>query len=256
MTFGLCRRTAVRYRWRMHVRRGYLGWGVFLILAGAVPLAVRAGYLSDEQIGRLWNLWPLILVGIGVGLVLGRTRFDFLGGLLVAATFGLMVGGLLSTGVGAISTGACGSDSGTVAFPTSNGTLGGSSGTVELQIDCGNVTVEVGAGTAWQVEGKDADGVGPDIESDDRTLSVKSRDRNGAFWVFGKRDTWRVTVPDTPRLDIDLQLNAGTATVNLAGAALGALDLELNAGSVDGRPDVGQGDPWPRLRPQCRARSG
>ena len=57
----------------MRVRRGYLGWGVFLILAGAVPLAVRSGYLSDDQIGRLWSLWPLILVGIGVGLILGRT---------------------------------------------------------------------------------------------------------------------------------------------------------------------------------------
>lgn len=216
----------------MHVRRGYLGWGVFLILAGAVPLAVRAGYLTQDQIGRLWNLWPLILVGIGVGLVLGRTRFDFVGGLIVAATFGLMVGGLLSIGVGTFSTGACGSDSGAVAFPTRDGALTGSSGSVKLQIDCGNVTVAVGAGTAWQVAGQDADGVGPDIESGDRTLNVQSRDRDGAFWVFGRRDTWRVALPDTPRLDIDLQLNAGTATVNLGGAAIGALDLELNAGSV------------------------
>ena len=57
----------------MHIRRGYLGWGVFLILVGAVPLAVRAGYLTDDQIGRLWSLWPLILIGIGVGLILRRT---------------------------------------------------------------------------------------------------------------------------------------------------------------------------------------
>ena len=78
----------------MHIRRGFLGWGVFLILAGAVPLAVRSGYLSEDQVGRLWTLWPLILVGIGVGLILSRTRFDFLGGIIVAATFGLMVGRL------------------------------------------------------------------------------------------------------------------------------------------------------------------
>ncbi len=113
MTFGRCQPATVRYRCGMRVRRGYLGWGVFLILAGAVPLAVRSGYLSDDQIGRLWSLWPLILVGIGVGLILSRTPFAFVGGLIVAATVGLMVGGLLSTGVGAFSTGACGTDAAT-----------------------------------------------------------------------------------------------------------------------------------------------
>ena len=40
----------------MHIRRGFLGWGVFLILAGAVPLAVRSGYLSEDQVGQLWTL--------------------------------------------------------------------------------------------------------------------------------------------------------------------------------------------------------
>ena len=107
----------------MRVRRGYLGWGVFLILAGAVPLAVRSGYVSDDQVGRLWTLWPLILVGIGVGLILGRTRFSFVGGVIVAATAGLMVGGLLSSGVGTLSAGACGNESGTSPFTTRDGSL-------------------------------------------------------------------------------------------------------------------------------------
>ena len=39
---------AARYRGGMHVRRGALGWGVFLILAGSIPLLVRAGVLSDD----------------------------------------------------------------------------------------------------------------------------------------------------------------------------------------------------------------
>ena len=44
-----CPTTAVGYRKAMHIRRGYLGWGVFLILTGAVPLAVRAGYLTTTR---------------------------------------------------------------------------------------------------------------------------------------------------------------------------------------------------------------
>jgi len=216
----------------MRVRRGYLGWGVFLILAGAIPLLVRSGYLSDDQIGRLWNLWPLILVGIGVGLVLSRTRFDFVGGIIVAATFGLMVGGLLSTGIGTISTGACGSDAGTVAFPARDGAISAASGSVDVKLDCGNLTIGVAAGNAWRVEGQDGDGTGPDIRSSDSSLQVRSNNEGGQVWMFAKRETWRVTLPDTPKLDIDLEVNAGSATVPLAGASLGTMELGLNAGSA------------------------
>jgi len=216
----------------MHVRRGFLGWGVFLILAGAVPLAVRAGYLTSDQIGRLWTLWPLILIGIGVGLVLGRTHFGFVGGLIVAATFGLMVGGLLSTGVSTFSTGICSQTSGSTAFPARDGVLSVAT-SVELELDCGTVTVGVAPGNAWHVEGQDANGSGPAITSSDGQVRVKSRDTDrGPSWVFGTRETWQVTLPDAPRLDFHLRLNAGEATVDLSRATLGAVGVQLNAGSA------------------------
>src|SRR3954452_7670787 len=101
----------------MQIRRGFLGWGIFLILVGAIPLAVRGGYISADDLGRLFNLWPLILIGIGVGLVLSRTRFDFIGGLIVAATIGIMVGGLLSVGVSGVSAGSGGAEGTTDPVP-------------------------------------------------------------------------------------------------------------------------------------------
>lgn len=216
----------------MHIRRGFLGWGVFLILAGAVPLLVRSGYLTDDQIRNVWALWPLIIIGIGVGLILRRSRLEFLGGMIVAATVGLMAGGVLSLGSVPLATGICGSQAGTVAFPARDGTFAGA-GSLDLQLDCGSVTVSVVPGSAWHVEGQDADGVGPDIKASDAALSVRSRnDASGAFWMFGQRDTWRVTLPDAGRLDVDLQLNAGQSTVNLGDAAVGRFGLELNAGSA------------------------
>jgi hypothetical protein len=217
----------------MHIRRGYLGWGVFLILTGAVPLLVRSGYLSEDQVDNLWTLWPLILIGIGVGLILSRTRFDFIGGLVVAATFGLMLGGLLSQGIDTFSSGACGSDQGATPFAAKDGTFAGSSAEVDLELDCGTAAVTVGGGTAWHLEGTDEDGAGPVVESDDASLSVKSRDRDGGpFFAFGKRDTWRLTLPGGTRLDLDVTLNAGTTTLDLAGAAVGTAKLTLNAGSA------------------------
>ena len=217
----------------MHIRRGYLGWGVFLILAGAVPLAVRSGYLNEDQVGQLWTLWPLILVGIGVGLILSRTRFDFLGGIVVAATFGLMVGGLLSSGIGTFSTGACGQTGGTTAFPSRDGTFASSGGSIDVQTDCGTVTIATAPGGSWRVEGQDADGVGPAIEATETTLRVRPReDRANPFWAFGQRDTWRITVPQAVPSDVDLQLNAGQASVALSGALIGDFGLQLNAGSA------------------------
>lgn len=60
----------------MRVDRRFLGWGVFFILLGAVPLVVRAGYLTQAQVAGSWSLWPLILIGIGVGILLSRTRLE------------------------------------------------------------------------------------------------------------------------------------------------------------------------------------
>jgi hypothetical protein len=217
----------------MHIRRSFLGWGVFLILAGAVPLAVRGGYLTTDQIGRLWTLWPLILVGVGVGLILTRTRFDFIGGIIVAATLGLMAGGLISTGVGAVSTGACGEGGRTAAFPARDGAFATTGGSVQIDADCADVTLGVGSDDAWRVEGEDDDGLGPVIEATETTLDVRPRDESGRpFWTLGERDTWRVTVPTTTTVDVAVQLNAGQATIDLAGAAVGTLHLQLNAGAA------------------------
>ena len=216
----------------MHIRRGFLGWGVFLILAGAVPLLVRSGYLTSDQIGHLWQLWPLIIIGIGVGLILSRTRFDFVGGLIVAATFGLMLGGVLSLGSIPLTRGVCGQQAGSVAFPSRDGTFAGSGG-IELRLDCGNMHVSVAPGNTWHLDGTDADGHGPDVTSSDSKLTVHSPDHGGAaFWAFGPRDLWNVKVPDASTIDLDLQLNAGEATVDLAGASLAGVDVELNAGSA------------------------
>ena len=239
----------------MHIRRGFLGWGVFLILTGAVPLAVRAGYLDRDQIGRMWTLWPLILIGIGVGLVLGRTRFAFVGGLIVAATLGLMAGGLLASGISTFSGGICGQTTGTTAFPARQGTFSTGVASVDLQLDCGNVTIAVAPGDTWRYEGQDANGVGPEDASTPSKLMVRSRagaDR-GPSWFLGAREDWRVTLPTAPRLDIDLKLNAGQATVGLAGATLGMVKLQLNAGAAT--VDLGAASSIGRIEFQLNAGS-
>src|SRR3954470_13300315 len=232
VTFGRCADARTGYGWIMHIRRGFLGWGVFLILAGAIPLAVRAGYITNDDLSRYFSLWPLILVGIGVGLILSRTSFDFVGGLIVAATAGIMVGGLLSAGVSGFSGASCGSNAGTTPFPARDGSFA-STGDVEIRLDCGEMTVGVGQGSNWHLEGSDAKGSGPDVNAEPSSLQVQSRHEGRTSWLgFGDRDTWRLTLPATPTLGLDLRLNAGRGTLDLAGAHLADVGLEMNAGSA------------------------
>ncbi len=217
----------------MRINRGFLGWGVFLVLVGAVPLAVRAGYLTEAQIPDVISLWPLILIGIGVGILLARTPYGFLGGLLIAATFGLMVGGLLAGGVEGIGRGACGPGGATTAFPTREGPLTGTSASVDLDLNCGNVTVEVQPGNAWRIEGEDREGIGPNVNADNDSLRVRSHDDdNGFLDALNDRETWRVWLPDAVLLDLHMSLNAGSSSLDLGTAAIEAFDLDLNAGSA------------------------
>ena len=216
----------------MRIHRGFLGWGIFLILAGSIPLAVRAGYLTDDQLQNVGSLWPLILVGIGVGLILSRTQYGFLGGFIVAATFGVMVGGLLAGSVAGFDLG-CGGTSGTTAFPSRQGPLTGSSASIDIDLSCGDLTVAAAPGNNWQIEGQDRDGTGPNLNAANDSLRVSTRTSNrGLFGALGERQTWRLTLPDGPQLDTQLTLNAGSSTVNLAGANLGSFEATVNAGSA------------------------
>ncbi len=110
----------------MHVNRALLGWGVFFLVLGSVPLAVRYGLVDASAFDTAWQLWPLLLIGAGLGLVLARTRAAVVGGLVVAATAGLMVGGLVVNGVDEFGGGfaSCGGGGSGTPFAEQRGTLG------------------------------------------------------------------------------------------------------------------------------------
>lgn len=218
----------------MHLDRSFLGWGIFFILLGAIPLAVQAGLLTSAQVADWWRFWPLILVGIGLGLLLRRTSLEGLGGLVVAATFGIMLGAALSTSVGiaAFSGGVCRPDAGAEAFQTRTGTFGSPAAVVEVDLDCGDLTIATDDGADWKVEGTSGDGHGPAVEAAASEISVSSdHDGRGPFDWAGLRESWIITLPDAPRLAIDAGVNAGDARLDLAGATIDTLELELNAAS-------------------------
>ncbi len=165
----------------MSIDRRLANLGIFLLILGAIPLAVSQGWIAHETISRAWELWPLILIGIGIGLILRRTPFHFLGGLLVAATFGTMFGSLLA---GGLSLGALGC--GTAASSTDpavldeHGTFGAGTVSVELNATCASMAVGPAPGAAWAVTVNGQASGRPTLEqaseSARRTLDQPERD--------------------------------------------------------------------------------
>jgi hypothetical protein len=214
----------------MHVNRGLVGWGVFLIVAGLVPIAERAGWISADQIVGAWSLWPLILIGIGVGIVLSRTSFAVLGSLIVATTFGLMVGAFLAVGIGGFPGGFCGSGRGTEALQARTGTFGGPA-EVSIEFNCGELDLSGAAGTSWSFGGSgDADRQ-PIVEAAGDSLRISAAERS--FVPFASNgERWEVDLPEGVPLDLRVQLNAGRAAVVPGAGELRDVRLQVNAGAI------------------------
>jgi LiaF transmembrane domain len=211
----------------------FLNWGVFFILLGAIPLAVSQGWITGDAINGWWRFWPLILIGIGVGLLLRRTTFHFVGGLIVAVTFGLMLGSLLAGGVaGGIGIGwNCSPGRGGTAFTSQSGTLG-TNGSVSVEMSCGDLVANATAGTTWTLSGTSPNGQPPRVEASADRLSIRPQQRDFLTSFDSPGENWTVGLPTDPTLDLSATLNAGSARFSLGGMHLRDLSLTTNAGST------------------------
>ena len=57
----------------MKINRGLVFWGVALITAGTVALAIQAELIPADAARQAWRLWPLLLVAIGLAVIASRT---------------------------------------------------------------------------------------------------------------------------------------------------------------------------------------
>jgi LiaF transmembrane domain len=217
----------------MRINRGVLGWGVFFIVLGLVPLAVRANLVDAETVRRAWQLWPLILIGIGLGLVLQRTKAAFVGGLIVALTFGLMAGGAIAGGFGPVAGfGTCGFGAGTgggTPFADQSGTLGGTS-RVSIDLSCGELTAGSVSGSDWRLTGTSDDGTPPDLTTSDTRLEIRAPEHRGLDLAHGS--SWNLTLPQDPVIALSVSVNAGSARLDLGPAHVSDLSLSVNAGDT------------------------
>ena len=72
----------------MRIDGRLVGFGVFFIVFGGVLLAGRQGLIDPALLERAWQLWPLLLVAIGLSIVLAGRPGSDLGNLLFAVGSG------------------------------------------------------------------------------------------------------------------------------------------------------------------------
>lgn len=216
----------------MHLDRRLIGWGLIFILVGAVPLAVNAGLLDRDLVGRWPELWPLLIVAIGISLLLTRTPGAWAGSLSVALVIGIMGGGLVATGLGEIGDLGCGGGA-AQAFNTQGGALA-DGGRLGLEFDCGRLTVGTAPGGSWSLSGRDGDGRAPVVRPQANGLSIEPVREPGVFMRRGKVE-WALTLPQDPLLNFGVTLNAGSGTLDLSQARIASFNGTVNAGSLDAK---------------------
>jgi hypothetical protein len=218
----------------MHVNRGLLGWGVLFIALGAVPLAVRGGALDTATARRAWELWPLILIGAGLGLALRNTPAAALGNVVVGLAFGLMGGGLIVGGLGSAPVAFCGTAGNTdvqTQGHQASGTLAGGA-SVDLSLDCGSLTLAAQPGTGWSIAWPADSSRAPQFNtSSTGRLHVELGAQRG-IGIGDPAAHWDMQLPADPTLDLSLSVNAGSAKVALGGAHLSSLSASVNAGDA------------------------
>ena len=215
----------------MSVDRRLVNLGIFLLVLGAVPLAVSQGWVARDTISRAWDLWPLILIGLGVGLILRRTPFHFVGGLLVAATFGTMFGSVLASGFSLSALGCTNAASATdPSLLDRHGTFSGETANVVLDATCASVSVVPATGAGWGVTVNGTEGSRPSLDQAADRIDVRSPDRAIGFpFTDGRRSRWNVTLGPGAVYAIDLNLNAGDVRLDLGGLRVDTLTAQGNA---------------------------
>ncbi|MFI5259478.1 MAG: hypothetical protein ACHQ01_07720 [Candidatus Limnocylindrales bacterium] len=210
----------------MRVDRGRLNWGIFFIVLGAVPLAYQQGGVSASTLGDAWRLWPLILVGIGLGFVLSRTPAYFVGGLIVAICLGLVFGSALAVGPNI----GCGGDGNSTRTVSQTGSFAGNP-SVQLDLQCGSATIATAADGRWHVDASNSAGNTAQISSDAGLLHVSSATASG--WSFNRgKDNWQIALPQGAPIDLSSNLDLGDARFTLASANLASAQFTLNMGTL------------------------
>jgi len=201
-------------------------WPAVLILIGVVAFLVNSGVISTDRLSLLFDLWPLILIVIGLEL-LDRRALPGQNGDVAAVLIVLLAAG------GAIAYVALAPNPTTSGKVDSHAALGNlDHATLEIDAGAANITVTGTSSLAGDLYHATISysGPRPEINLDRTDGSLTISQGNSGFGVF-----------QTRRFTLDLQITssipwtmtsnggASTETFNLASVPLKSMDINTGA---------------------------
>ena len=207
-----------------------------LILVGAIALAANTGVLAWGSLYRLLDLWPLVLVLIGVELVL-RSVADH----RVATGLGLAV--LMLAVVGSV---AYVSAAPPVALGGSFDTTGPVGGLQRASLSISSGASEITVGT--QDLGDTLynahivySGARPEVSLDGSgELSIKARNENVLGFLFGPRGHDSIQLTLNSSLPWSVDVSGGASQVSLDLSSLSVSGVGISGGASQVRIDLGR----------------
>ena len=205
-------------------------WPGILILIGVFALLINAGLLPTDRLYRLVDLWPLILVVIGLELIARRALQAAAADVAAVLIVLLAVGGALAyVAVGPAIPG------GTQTLEAS-GTVG-SLDHANLQVDVGAATITLSANTSLGEDLYHAhiqySGSRPEV-SLDRSSGDLHISQSSSFGLFqNRRFVLDLQINAKVRWNINANSGAANDTFNLAAATVGSIDLNTGASRED-----------------------
>lgn len=204
-----------------------LNWGLVFIILGLAALGWSTGHLPFEVVWRLLNLWPVLLIAIGIQMIFSRTKasgFAYLSSIIIvlAAVYAVApYWDQVKTGVGRER----------------------ESGKFEQTIGTGVEAIEVNADFAnrdFTLDNATGPGMALEYNHELVSPSFRYRDAEGVgklnldreeyrLWgIFRKSELprWKLTLPEDYPLKLYLKSRDGYCYLRMADLNINSLDLE------------------------------
>ena len=201
---------------------------IILVAIGIVLLLSNLGVLDWSLWDALWRLWPLILIGIGLDLMLKRKRLGgLIAGLAVAGVFILVVL-VMHTHQAPLITEA-------ISQPLEGAkqarvTL--DAGVARLNLTAGHNPDKLIEGTL-RVSKRAKLKVTYERQGDLGRFKLKQKSRGLGFLSFGKRNPkWDLKLTSEIPVDLEVDTGVGQSDLDLRGMQITSLDVDTGVGQT------------------------